>query len=233
MRMYKIQDIIDMDKHLLLSMTGGESLFIDGCIGVFAMPVVWLPLLFTLLYVLVKNNNVKDFLTIVGFAAAMLVMGFALTAFVLQPLFDYLRVLYGADSLHLLDAMNEYRVGNGFLLTHATILFSFAVFFSLLIRHKILTFSLLLWAAIGCYTGLYMAVNYPWDILAGALLGVLCAFITYRLYKYMLSKQRCSRRDWISDRFTKSGYEVPDVYRLLVVLYATFASIPVISFFLI
>lgn len=222
-----------MDKHLLLSMTGGESLFIDGCIGVFAMPYVWLPMLLTLLYVLVKNNNVKDFFNIAGHVVAMLLAAYSLTAFVIQPLFDYLRVRYGAETLYLLDAMNEYRAGNGSLLTYATIAFSVAVFFSLLIRHKILTFSLLLWAVIGCYAGLYMAVNYPWDILAGALLGIFCAVITYRLYKYMQSKQRYSRRDWISDRFTKSGYEVPDVYRLLVVLYATFAAIPIISFFLV
>lgn len=222
-----------MDQYLLLSMTGDESMFTDGCIGVFAMPLVWLPVALTLIYILVKNNNAKDFLTIAGFVVAMLAVAYSLTAFVLQPMVDYLRMIYGTESLSLLDEMNEYRAGNGFLLTHATIAFAIAVFFSLLIRHKILTFSLLLWAAIGCYTGLYMAVNYPWDILAGALLGVLCAFITYRLYKYLLNKQRRSRRDWISDRFTKSGYEVPDVYRLLVVLYATFAAIPVIFFFLI
>lgn len=231
--MYRIQDIIDLDKHLLLSINGGESLFIDGCIGVFAMPAVWLPMLLTILYVLVKNNNVKDFLSIVGFMAAMLAVAYSITEFALQPLFDYLRTLYGSDSLGLLNAMNEYRATNGFLLTHATLAFSIALFLSLLIRHKVLTFSLMLWALIGCYTGLYMAVNYPWDILAGALLGILCACFTYRLYIYMQSKQRRSRRDWISDRFTKSGYEVPDVYRLLVVMYATFAAIPVISFFLI
>lgn len=222
-----------MDKHLLLSMTGGESLFIDGCIGVYAMPYVWIPMLLTLLYVLIKNNNVKDFFNIIGFVAVMLAAVYAITTFALQPLFDYLRNLYGRDTLNLLDVMNEYRAGNGFLLTYATIAFAVAVFFSLLIRHTILTVSLLLWAVIGCYSGLYMAVNYPWDILAGALVGILSAFLTYRLYKYMQSKQRHSRRDWISDRFTKSGYEVPDVYQLLVVLYATFATIPVISFFLI
>ena len=165
--------------------------------------------------------------------AAMLAVAYSITEFALQPLFDYLRTLYGSDSLGLLNAMNEYRATNGFLLTHATLAFSIALFLSLLIRHKVLSFSLMLWAFIGCYTGLYMAVNYPWDILAGAFLGILCACLTYKLYMYVQSKQRHSRRDWISDRFTKSGYEVPDVYRLLVVMYATFAAIPVISFFLI
>lgn len=218
---------------MLLSMNGGDSLFIDGCIGVFAMPVVWIPMLLTILYVLVKNNNVKDFLFIISFIAVMLGVAYSITEFALQPLFDYLRSLYSFDSLGMLNAMNEYRIMNGFLLTHATIAFAFALFLSLLIRHKVLTFSLLLWALIGCYTGLYMAVNYPWDILAGAILGIICALLTYRLYMHMLSRQRHNRRDWISDRFTKSGYEVPDVYRLLVVMYATFAAIPVISFFLI
>lgn len=231
--MYRIQDIIDLDKHLLLSMNGGESLFIDGCIGVFTMPIVWVPMLLTILYVLIKNNSAKDFISIMGFMAAMLGVAYFVTEYALQPFFDYLRTLYGADSLNLLNAMNEYRATNGFLLTHATLAFSAALFLALLIRHMVLTFSLLLWALIGCYTGLYMAVNYPWDILTGALLGVICALVTYRLYIYMQDKQRRSRRDWISDRFTRSGYEVPDVYRLLVVMYATFAAIPVISFFLI
>lgn len=231
--MYRIQDIIDMDKHLLLSANGGDSLFIDGCIGVYAMPEVWLPLLLTLLYVLIKNNGVKDFLTIAGYAVAMVVVAYNITEFALHPFMEYLRTIYATDSLYLLDAMNEYRAGNGFLLTHATIAFAVAVFFSLLMRNAVLTLSLLLWASIGCYTGLYMAVNYPWDILTGAMLGVLCALLAYKLYKKMLSRQRRSRRDWISDRFTKSGYDVSDVYRLLVVLYATFAAIPIISFFLI
>lgn len=228
--MYSIQDIIDIDKHLLLSINGGDSLFADGCIGVYANSFVWLPTLLALLYLLVKNNNVKDFITIVSFAVGMLAFLYFLTAFALQPLFEYLRALYGADSLCLFDALNEYRAGNGSLLTHATVAFAIATFFSLLIRHKVLTFSLLLWAGIVCYTGLYMAVNYPWDIFTGALTGVFCAFVVYKMYKQMLNRQRHSRRDWISDRFTKSGYEVSDVYLLLVVLYATFAAIPIISF---
>ena len=63
-------------------------------------------------------------------------------------------------------------------------------------------------------------------------IGICSGLLMFRLYKYMVSKMRnAGSRDWISTQYTRSGYLVSDVHLLLMVLYGTFAAIPVIAFF--
>jgi undecaprenyl-diphosphatase len=102
----------------------------------------------------------------------------------------------------------------------------------LLIRHRALSTSLVIWASLNAFTRIYLGLHYPGDILAGMLIGIIVGWGAYRLYQYIQNnKRRNARRDWISDHYTKSGFLVSDIYFLLVVMYATFALIPVISFF--
>ena len=135
--------------------------------------------------------------------------------------------------MYAVDVVNETRGGRfGFTSSHAANSFGIAIFFSLLIRHKALSTSLILWAVMNAFTRIYLGVHYPGDILAGTLIGVLVGWLVYRLYVYIQNhKRRSARRDWISDHYTKSGYLVSDVYLLLMFMYATFLAIPIISFF--
>lgn len=229
--MYTIQEILDLDSYILQSVNGEKSVFIDGCITAYVNPYVWLPLAFVLLYVLIKNNTARNFFTIILLMAGMSFASYSLTTYALQPLSDYLRSLYNDGTLHIFDMLNIYRTGNGSLLTYSAGVTSIALFLILLIRHTAVSISLILWAGISCFAGIYMAVYYPWDIFAGVLLGIICSTLTYRIFCYSLKKQRI-RRDWVSNRYTRSGYDISDIYLLLVFIYATFAAVPVISFFL-
>ncbi len=229
--MYTIQEILDLDSHILQSLNGENSTFIDGCIDAYVTPYVWLPLALVLLYILIKNNTIVNFFTIILLIAGMSALTYLLTAFALQPLSNYLRSLHDESTLYLLDILNSYRSGNGSLLTYSAAVTSLALFLVLLVRHKAMSISLFLWAGISCFAGVYMAVYYPWDIVAGIVLGILCSTIAYRIFCYSLKKQRI-RRDWVSARYTRSGYEVSDIYLFLVFMYATFTAVPIISFFL-
>ena len=229
--MYTIQEIIDLDNHLLQTVSGGGSAFFDGCINAYVTPYLWLPLALVLLYVLLKNNSFKNFSVILLLMVAMLGISYLLTIFLLQPLSDYLRSIYNTEALNLLDALNFYRAKNGSLLILATMVSSLGIFLMLLIRHAAFNVSLALWAAIGCFAGVYTAANYPWDIVVGILLGLLCGTVAYKIFGNYMSRQRV-RRDWVSNRYTKSGYEVSDIYLLLVFMYATFAATPLVSFFI-
>jgi undecaprenyl-diphosphatase len=83
----------------------------------------------------------------------------------------------------LVDVANGYRGGNyGFFSAHAANTFSIAVFFSLLIRQRMLTFFLVGWSLLNCYTRLYLGVHYPGDITIGLLWGGFVGWFVHWLY---------------------------------------------------
>lgn len=229
--MYTIQEVIEFDNHLLQSVSGGSSPFLDGCISAFLAPYMWLPMVLVLLYVLLKNNGFKNFIAIVLLAALMLAASYLLTVFALQPLSEYIRSLYDNDTLNIFDTLNAFRGNECSLLTLTASVTSFALFLMLLVRHLAFNISLALWVIISCFAGVYTAAYYPWDIFAGILLGILCGTVTYYCYASYMKRQKV-RRDWVSNRYTKSGYEVSDIYFLLLVMYATFVALPVVGFFI-
>ena len=224
--------LIDIDKYLLLSMNGSDSLFWDGCMTLYTTTIVWMPLLIMLIYVLIKNNNIRDFF----FLLTMLVIVFLLTDFVssgiFKPLFARLRPAHDPEIMYIVDVVNEMRSYDfSFTSSHAANSFGLATFIMMLMKNRALSLSLILWASVNAYTRIYLGVHYPADILAGTTVGVIIGLAMYKLYMYIKNlKQRSIHRDWISSHYTKSGYQVSDIYLLLMTMYATFALIPIISF---
>lgn len=224
--------LLDIDKYMLLSMNGSDSLYWDGCMSLYTTTIIWMPLLLILIYVLIKNNNIKDFF----FLLVMLVLVFLTTNFIssgiCKPLFARLRPTYDPELMYIVDVVNNIRSHDySFTSSHAANSFGIATFVMLLIKNRALTFSLILWAAMNAFTRIYLGVHYPADIIAGTVIGVTTGILMYRVYMFIKKRQQRSKhRDWISSHYTKSGYQVSDVYLLLTTMYATFALIPVISF---
>lgn len=225
--------LLDIDKYMLLSMNGSDSLFWDGCMLVYTSMAVWMPLAAVMLYVLLKNNNVKDFILLVVLIAVLATITDTVSSGICKPLFERWRPTNDPMLMYAVDTVNEYRAGKyGFTSSHASNSFGIAVFAMLLIKNRVLSFSLILWAALNAFSRIYLGVHYPGDILAGALIGTLAGWGVYRFYAYIQKHQKRNvRRDWVSDHYTKGGYLVSDVYMLLLFMYLTFAAIPVISFF--
>ncbi len=229
----ELSTLLNIDQYLLLSLNGSDSLFWDGCMLVYTSMAVWMPLAFVLLCVLLKNNNIKDFFLLVVLIAVVATLTDTISSGICKPFFERWRPTNDPVLMYAVDVVNETRGGRyGFTSSHAANSFGIATFIMLLIRNRALSCSLIIWASMNAFTRIYLGVHYPGDILAGTLIGVLVGFAMYRLYVYIQNhKRRTSRRDWISDHYTKSGYLVSDVYFLLLVMYLTFAAIPMISFF--
>lgn len=228
-----LDTLLNIDRYMLLSLNGSDSLFWDGCMLVYTSMAVWAPLALMLLYVLLKNNNIKDFLLLLFFVALVVLLTDQISSGFCKPFFARWRPSNDPMLMYAVDIVNETRGGKyGFTSSHAANSFGIATFIMLLIRNKALSISLIIWAAMNAFTRIYLGVHYPGDILAGTVIGVVVGWAVYRLYLYIQNhKRRNARRDWISDHYTKSGYLVSDVYFLLVIMYATFIAIPIISFF--
>lgn len=213
-----------MDKYLQL-LSGGDSVFIDGCARAYALPAVWIPLGLVLLYILLKNNNFKNFLVIISLVALLYAVTLVTNLYVCEPFVEYFFPSY--------DAIPGFTVtSSANLFINTADAFGIAIFLMLLVRHTSLTVTLTLWGIISCGTEIYHSSNGMPYIMAGGLFGAICGIAVYRIYTAYLNKKGRSRRDWISDRYTKSGYDVSDVYLLSAMIFATLAAVPIISFFL-
>lgn len=228
-----LSTLLNIDRYMLLSLNGSDSLFWDGCSLIYTSIAIWMPLLFVLLCVLLRNNNIKNFLLILLLIAVATTLTHVISAAICKPFFERWRPTNDPMLMFAVDTVNGLRETKyGFISSHAANSFGIATFLMLLIRNKAWTNSLIIWATINAFTRIYLGVHYPGDILCGALVGVIVGYSIYRLYVYIQNKnRRTSRRDWISNNYTKGGYLVTDIYFLLVVMYLTFIAIPIISFF--
>ncbi len=101
-----------------------------------------------------------------------------LSASVLKPFFERLRPCVALENVHLLVGR---KTSWSFPSAHATNIFAAATYFSVVYpRGKIFYFIL---AVLVGFSRIYIGVHYPFDVLAGALLGAIVAWIVIYAYR--------------------------------------------------
>lgn len=184
-----IQSYIAADKELLLALNGSDSLFWDGFMWVATSTVVWIPVALALLYVIFKNNKSGESFLIVAMMALTVLLADQIASGLCKPFFARYRPTQDADIMYMVDIVNGYRGGRyGFISSHAANTFAMAVFLSLLIKDRLVTFMLFLWAALNAYSRVYLGVHYPGDILFGAMEGCIVGVGVHLLHKLILKK---------------------------------------------
>lgn len=82
----------------------------------------------------------------------------------------------------VLHIVNGYRGGPyGFFSSHAANTFGISAFIAFMMRNRIITLSVYLWAVISTYSRIYLGVHYPGDIIVGILFGTLMGYFAYRI----------------------------------------------------
>ena len=215
--------IIQMDKQLLLAINGSDSLFVDYLAKTLTTAATWIPLYVSLFYVVVKNNdNFRRIICILACAGLCVLFAGTVDDLLVKPLVARLRPTHDFQIGMLVDTVDGYRGGKyGFFSAHAANTFSIAVFFSLLMRSRLVTLLLVGWSLTNCWTRLYLGVHYPLDILCGLLWGGSVGTGIYFLYRYVDRRLLHSENDYVSSKYTSSGYRYSDIYIVALVLSLT------------
>jgi undecaprenyl-diphosphatase len=214
--------LIELDKQLLLWFNGSDSLFLDGMAKMLTTASTWIPMYLALFLMVLKNNdNIRQVLLILAAVGLCVFFAGSLNDLFVKPEVARWRPARDTEIAMLVDVVNDYRGGNyGFFSSHAANTFSIAIFFSLLVRSHVLTFFLILWSLVNCWTRMYLGVHYPIDIMCGLVwggtVGTAIWYLHYRIKKYM-----GKNLGFISSQYTVTGYQLSDVNIIITIMSLT------------
>lgn len=184
-----IDRFLPLERNLFFALNGSDSPFLDNLMWTYTRPIVWLPLFLFLIFMMFYKTPYKEaILTLVLF---LLVFGISdfVSSSIFKPLFHRFRPTHYPGFEQYVDIVRNYRGGMyGFVSGHACTSFGIAAFISLLFRNKWVTITSILWASINSYSRIYLGVHFISDIVFGAIVGVLIAFLFFELYKWVRHK---------------------------------------------
>lgn len=225
--MTELQGLIETDRLATLSINGSESLFWDGVANIYTSALVWIPLALFAILLLIRNIDPKKLLLVLIMVVVTVVLCDQLSSSVCKPLFHRLRPTRDPYILNMVDTVNGYRGGlYGFFSGHAANSFGLTALFIWLVRDRLFSLSVGLWAIINSLIRTYLGVHFIGDILVGAIAGSLIGSFTYWLYLLVSRKDR----DYLNVHrssllYTKSGFMRNDVFIFLCVLFGTYSVI--------
>ena len=216
-----IQQLIGFDQELLLKLNGSNSLFWDGFMWLSTNMLTWIPFAVVLLYVIFKNNKIKEALIIIALLGVVIALADQISSGICKPLFARFRPTQDPELMYQVDIVNGYRGGiYGFISSHAANTFGVAVFLTLIFKSGSLAIILFIWAILNAFSRIYLGVHYPGDILFGTLVGVGAGILIYIIYR-KLQNTLLKQANFISNQYTSSGYLISDIRLIKTVFYLT------------
>lgn len=176
-----------MDTVITLFFNGSENIYLDA-VAMFATKAwTWLPLYAAILYVLVREHTFRQFVIIVGGLLLTVLVADQVASTIFKPLVCRFRPTHDPSIMDVVDVVGGYRGGRyGFFSSHAANTVAVATYLSLLFRHRLITISLYFWAALNCWTRLYLGVHFMGDIVTGILFGLAVGYAFHRLLRRVL-----------------------------------------------
>lgn len=214
--------IQDMDMQVLSLFNGSDNIMLDQMVQILTSGLTWIPLYVMLFFVVMRNNETMGQIAlVVGSAIFCVLFADGLVDGIIKQLAERWRPSNDPTFKYMVQVVDDIRLkGYSFCSAHAANTMSLAVFFSLLIRSKMLTITLVIWSLINCWTRLYLGVHYPSDILCGMIIGIIVGILVYLLY-YQIYLRISPKINYISNQYTSTGYDHDDIDKAMVILMLT------------
>lgn len=182
-----IEALKHIDTALFLWLNGKHNTFVDFVMFWATGKYIWIPFYVLILY-FVRRKFHKRTLLVIALVPVLILLSDQISVHCFKEIFQRYRPCHNLliqNQVHLIVGCGgEY----GFVSSHAANTFATALFLSLLFKKRNVTLLLFLWAAFVSYTRIYAGVHYPADVLGGAILGMIIAFLMSKLFYYLENK---------------------------------------------
>ena len=211
--------IQNIDFQVLQWFNGSNNVILDQLALVLTSGFTWIPLYMVLFIVVMRNNEtMMQIGLVVGAALLCILFADGFSDGIIKPLAERWRPSNDPLVKYSVQVVDNLRMKDySFCSAHAANTMSIAVFFSLLVRSRMLTITMIVWSLVNCWTRLYLGVHYPLDIATGLLLGSVVGFLVYLLYHRMY-RRISPEIKYISNQYTSTGYARDDIDMIMTVL---------------
>lgn len=221
-----LDGLIAFDQHLLVMLNGSNSMFWDHLMLLLTNGVTWIPLLVTLFFLVMKNNET---MVQIGLVVGCVLLGVFLSGgindLLVKPLVGRLRPCDDPLLKYSVDVVDNYRAsGFSFFSSHAANTMAIAVFMMWLVRSRLLSLTLFCWSLLNGCTRVYLAQHYPLDVLVGWLWGAVMGSVAYFIF-YKLYNKVSPPINYISSQYTTTGYSSVDIHNVMLVLVLTISVV--------
>ena len=210
--------IQNIDFQVLQWFNGSNNVILDQLALVLTSGFTWIPLYVVLFIVVMRNNEtMMQIGLVVGAALLCILFADGFSDGIIKPLAERWRPSNDPLVKYSVQVVDNLRMKDySFCSAHAANTMSIAVFFSLLVRSRMLTITMIVWSLVNCWTRLYLGVHYPLDIATGLLLGSVVGFLVYLLYHRMY-RRISPEIKYISNQYTSTGYDRDDIDMIMTV----------------
>lgn len=174
-----IEPIKQLDQSLFFFFNGMHNPFWDVVMTLFTQTNIWGIFYLSLVYFIIRKYRMKSVVIFIMLALVILIAD-QFSVFIKETV-QRLRPTHDPDIQHLVH--NVYRKGGlyAFFSSHATNTFAVAMFTAKLFKNSRYQVLIFFWAALVGYTRIYVGVHYPFDVLTGAVVGILIGHFIYKL----------------------------------------------------
>jgi undecaprenyl-diphosphatase len=213
-----LEHILTYERSLFFALNGSPYGWMDEFFFTHSGFIVWLPLVAFILFTVAYKQPPREILLIILGVALVVLLCDQFTSGFCKPFFHRFRPTHHPDFMTEVATVHDYRGGlYGFISGHACNSFGVALFFSLLFRNRLFTWSAMTWATLNAYSRIYLGVHFISDIVAGTLCGLLFGWIVYRLYRWV-------RRRWLKADGTSSPATLFPPTRIRLICYVLYTT---------
>jgi undecaprenyl-diphosphatase len=192
-----LEFLMELDTRLFLLLNGLHTHWLDPVMYYISYRFTWIPL-YAVIAVLLGIRYKWKALLILLFIILLVTLSDQLSV-LFKNYFERLRPCHEPDLQGMIHLVRGRCGGRfGFVSSHATNTFAFAIFIGMLFqdRFRMIYPVLLLWAFLNSYSRIYLGVHYPGDVISGALLGTAIAYFVNFLWnktRIFLSRNKFSK----------------------------------------